>query len=192
MSARNCASVWAATVRPTGPATAEASPPSVNSLSRSFSAPRCAHDQHDHVGGRPADLKAHAPALDTHGSRRGPAAAGAVSARDVALSVLAADDECSRLQLRDDHDAVGLLEQLRRNALVRRAHDLGQHGRCFVQAPGRLVVLGAHGRKREYRRDHRRDCQSRCMSSCCCVSHSCLDFQLIHRRLGFRPITEPA
>ena len=59
-----------------------------------------------------------------------------------------------------------------RNALVRRSHDLGQHGRRFGQAPGRLVVLGAQGRKREYRRHHRRDCDSGRVSSCCCVSHS--------------------
>ena len=69
----------------------------------------------------------------------------------IGLPVLPAKDERRRLELRHDDDAMGLLEEILRNALVRRCHDLGQHGRGRVQSLCRFIVLREQ-RCQRYRR----------------------------------------
>jgi hypothetical protein len=72
-------------------------------------------------------------------------------ARHVTFSVLAPDQESRALLAGDDYDALGVGQQVFRDAFIRCRHDLGEHDRGFVEPLYRIVVFGQQGRNRQGR-----------------------------------------
>src|ERR1041385_5695254 len=108
------------------------------------------HDEHDHVGHGAADLKTDAAAFDAHVPRRRPLTVGHTAGHD-AFSILRADNERALFKVGHDHDAVRLLEQILRNALVGRGHNFGHDVRRFVDPPRGAFF----GRMDESRQSHK-------------------------------------
>jgi hypothetical protein len=147
-------------VRPTGPAGDRALRAKGEFALQQLLRAALSHDQHDQVGRRPADLEPDAAAFDANGTGSRPARAALVATRQVPFPVLSAKDERGRLEIRNDHDAMRLLEQILGNALVRRRHDLGEHGRGRAKSLNRFVVCGNERRHRQRRRHDSRSNQS--------------------------------
>ena len=107
----------------------------------------------------PPILEPDASALDADRCRRRPPGSLLAPARHVPDPVLPADDEGGGLEVRDNHDAMRLIEQVLRNPLVGRRHRLREHRRRVVQPLGRVVVSRPHRRDRgRGRHRHRHDC----------------------------------
>src|SRR5271167_2701222 len=74
------------------------------------------HHQHDQINALRADLQAPASSADADESRRAPSCTGA--AHSHSAPVLGTDDEASFDQMRNYHDAFGVLQHFFRNALI--------------------------------------------------------------------------
>src|SRR5690606_19430749 len=100
-------------------------------VAEQFLNPLLVHEEEDEIGRLRADLQPEAAAPEIEERRRAPAPPRPAAGH--AAPAAPADDESGFDHLREDGDAFGFVENISRDGLVGRAHDLAKDGRRLLR-----------------------------------------------------------